>query len=77
MSIGFLDAVEQRGEQRGELRGVDKGQRELVRLQIERRLGPLSEAAQSRLAGWPAERLTELGIALLSATSLQQLGLED
>src|SRR5207245_2933727 len=72
MSMGLLDYVEQRGE----LKGVEKGQRELLREQLETRFGPLSPAAQARLASWPPDRLTELGRALLSATSLQQLGLE-
>jgi hypothetical protein len=69
MSMGLLDHVEQRG--------VQKGQRELLHEQLETRFGPLSPAAQARLASWPAERLPDLGRALLSAASLQQLGLED
>ena len=76
MTIGLLDHVEQRGEQRGKLQGVQEGQRELLRKQLETRFGPLSPAVQSRLESWPADRLTELGQALLSATSLQQLGLD-
>jgi hypothetical protein len=68
MTMGLLDHAEQRGEQRG--------QRELLRKQLERRFGPLPAIAQERLANWPADRLTELGLALLSATSLQELGLD-
>jgi len=73
MSIGLLDHVEQRGE----LKGVQKGQRELLRELLETRFGPLSPAVRARLENWPPARLTDLGCALLSATSLQQLGLDD
>ncbi|HVC92134.1 MAG TPA: DUF4351 domain-containing protein [Pirellulales bacterium] len=76
MGMGLLDHVEQRGEQRGELKGVEIGQRKLLGELLESRFGPLSPAAQARLASWPAERLTELGRALLSAASLEQLGLD-
>ena len=72
MSMGLLDHVEERGK----LQGVQEGQRELLRKQLETRFGPLSPAVQARLASWPADRLTEVGQALLSATSLQQLGLD-
>ncbi len=72
MTMGLLDHVEQRGE----LKGIQKGQRELLRELLETRFGPLSPAVEARLANWPADRLTELGRALLSATSLQQLGLD-
>jgi len=58
------------------LKGVQKGKRELLRGLLETRFGSLSSAAQARLANWPAERLTELGSALLSAASLEQLGLD-
>ncbi len=76
MSMGLLDHVEQRGEQRGELKGAEIGQRKLLGEQLEIRFGSLSPAAQARLANWPAERLTELWRALLSASSLEQLGLD-
>jgi hypothetical protein len=76
MSMGLLDHAEKRGEQRGELKGVEIGQRRLLRELLEARFGPLSPAAQARLANWPAERLTELGRALMSADSLEQLGFD-
>jgi hypothetical protein len=56
--------------------GVEKGQRRLLRIQLEKRFGPLSPTAQQRLDGWPAERLEELSVALLDAPSLEALGLE-
>ena len=80
MEISLLDHAEQQGalkwQLRWELTEVQKGQRELLRAQLETRFGPLSPVAQARLAKWPAERLTELELALLSAASLEQLGLD-
>ena len=72
MTMGLLDHVEQRGE----LKGVQEGQRELLRKQLQTRFGPLPPMVEERLANWPADRLTELGTALLSAQSLQELGLD-
>ena len=72
MTLGLLDHVEERGE----LKGVQKGQRELLRNLLEARFGSLSPTAHERLANWPADQLTELGRALLSAKSLQELGLD-
>ncbi|HQU41876.1 MAG: hypothetical protein B7Z73_01070 [Planctomycetia bacterium 21-64-5] len=71
MELGLLDDVEQRGEQRGVL----KGQRDLLRQLIEDRFGPLSPAVLAQVEAWPGDRLRELGRALLSATSLEELGL--
>jgi hypothetical protein len=68
MSMGLLDHVEERG--------LQKGQRELLRKQLETRFGTLPLLVEERLANWPADQLTELGTALLSAKSLQELGLE-
>ncbi|HEV3341605.1 MAG TPA: DUF4351 domain-containing protein [Pirellulales bacterium] len=72
MEMSLLDHVEQRGKLEGKL----EGQRELLRQLLETRFGPLSPAAVARLQAWPGDRLTELGRALLTATSLTQLGLD-
>lgn len=56
-------------------KGIAKGQREAARLQLERRFGPLNKAVLRRLEAWPAERLTDLLLAILDAPSLQALGL--
>ncbi len=60
-----------------EARGSERGQRKLLTRQLQKRFGRLSAAVKARLAAWPAERLEELGDALLTAKSLQELGLED
>jgi hypothetical protein len=57
-------------------RGVEKGQRQILQIQLEERFGPLSPAVLERLESWPAERLPELVRAVLQARSLQELGLE-
>lgn len=71
MELGLLDRVELRGEQRGVL----KGQREMLREQLEARFGALSPAILVELDALPGDRLMELGRGILSATSLQELGL--
>lgn len=73
MELGLLDHVEQRGVQKGKL----EGQREMLRGQLEARFGALSPAIIARLQSWPGDRLTELGRALLSASSLEELGLSE
>ncbi|HQU42446.1 MAG: hypothetical protein B7Z73_02055 [Planctomycetia bacterium 21-64-5] len=67
MELDFFDHIE--------LRGVLKGQRELLRDQLEARFGPLPPAAVDRLQTWPSDRLKELARALMTATSLEELGL--
>jgi len=58
-------------------KGVEDGLRQLVRTQLEDRFPPLNEQVRQRLATLPANRLVELGRALLKARSLRDLGLED
>lgn len=67
METGLLDHVEQRGKL--------EGQRELLQKLLESRFGPLMPSVLARLHSWQSDRLTELGCALLSATSLEALGL--
>ncbi len=57
--------------------GAVEGQRLLLRDMLEEKFDPLGEVARQRLAALPAERLRELGRALLRAGSLAELGLED
>jgi uncharacterized protein DUF4351 len=71
MELGLLDHVEHRGRLEGRL----EGQREMLREVLETRFGPLTPAAAARLQAWSTDRLTEVGRALFSATSLEELGL--
>jgi hypothetical protein len=57
--------------------GEEKGQRKILRRQLEKRFGALSKEAQARFETWPADRLEELAEALLTANSLKELGLEE
>jgi hypothetical protein len=57
--------------------GREEGQRRTIRLQLEKRFGPLTPTARQRLNEWPVERLDDLLLALLDAPSLKALGLED
>ncbi len=57
--------------------GQIQGQRKLLTRMLENRFGPLSEAARDRLEALPPDRLESLGVELLSADSLKELGLED
>ncbi|HEX7376591.1 MAG TPA: DUF4351 domain-containing protein [Pirellulales bacterium] len=81
MSVGLLDDVKERGrlegKLEGKLEGMLEGQRELLRKQLEARFGPLPASAVAQLQAWPSERLTELGCALLSAASFEDLGIKN
>lgn len=57
--------------------GVEKGWRQVLQKQLEKRFGSLSEAVRERLRQLPAERLSPLAEELLRAESLRELGLED
>ncbi len=58
-------------------KGIEQGRRHVIRMQLEKRFGPLRSGVQRRLEDWPAERLNELLLALLDAPSLKALGLEE
>ncbi len=73
---GIAKGLEE-GIAKGMQQGKEQGQRRIVWRQMEKRFGPLSPVARQRLEEWPAERLEELSLALLDASSLRALGLED
>jgi Domain of unknown function (DUF4351) len=54
----------------------EKGQFSILLRQIEKRFGPLSPSLRARLDSWPTERLPELGDRLVTASTLEELGLE-
>jgi hypothetical protein len=57
--------------------GREEGKRDLVLKQLKARFPDLSPTAQQRVKEWPVEKVEEVGIALLTARSLRDLGLED
>ncbi len=58
-------------------KGLQEGQRTTLQELLEARFGPLSATAQERLESLSLEQLKALTRALLTAQSLQELGLED
>jgi hypothetical protein len=64
------------GLQQGLQQGLEDGERRLVLSLLGARFGPLSDEVRARIASWPVERLEKLGLALVEAKSLRELGLE-
>jgi hypothetical protein len=54
---------------------LEKGERKVILNQLRARFN-VTEDVRAALDAWPAERLEELSLALLSAKSLKELGLE-
>jgi len=64
------------GRKEGRNEGREEGQRTLLERQLRKRFGPLSPAALQRLQALSADKLAEVGEALITASSLGELGLE-
>jgi hypothetical protein len=60
-----------------EISGRLKEKREIVRKLLDKKFGPLPEGVQQRLWLLSGERLDEIVLAVLDATSLKELGLTD
>ena len=67
----------EQGEAIGEAKGMERGQRKILAIQLERQFGPLSPKVRERLESLSGERLEELARAVLGAKSLEELGLAD
>jgi len=67
----------EKGIEKGIEKGLEKGQREILRMLIDERFGPVSPAVLERIEQLPAAQLKPLGKALVRAQSLRDLGLED
>jgi hypothetical protein len=63
-------------KEEGQKEGEAKGKRDLVLKLLKARFPDLSPTAQQRVKEWPVEKVEEVGIALLTARSLRDLGLE-
>ena len=66
-----------KGRQEGRQEGLVQGQRQFLLMLLEERFGPLRPQVYELVQALTAERLTELGRALLRAQSLRELGLEE
>lgn len=75
-SYSGVQAMVKTWYEQGEEKGEEKGQRKLLRDQLEARFGALKDSALKKLENWPADKLPQLGKALLTAKSLKELGLE-
>ena len=73
MAITLFDRIRQEGQHEGLL----QGQRQFFLMMLEERCGPLRPQVYELVQALTAERLTELGRALLRAQSLRELGLEE
>lgn len=60
-----------------EVSGRRKGKRDVLMVQLEAKFGPLPEDMEDRLDVLPVERLDQIARAILTAQSLQELGLAD
>ncbi len=58
-------------------KGVERGQRDLLWRLIQQRFGPVPETVRQRFDAWPANRLDDLTMSVLTAASLRDLGLAD
>ncbi len=63
--------------EKGVQQGLQQGWRIAIQKQLEAEFGPLSPGAQQRLDSLSPEQIEAMAPALLHATSLQELGLED
>ncbi len=67
----------EKGMQAGLQQGLQRGMRMMLQKQLEIRFGPLGPGVQQRLESLGPEQLKALTVALLTAQSLEELGLED
>jgi hypothetical protein len=63
--------------EKGLAQGEARGLRRAVRALLERKFGALNNAVLQRLEAWPVEKLEPLLLAIESANSLREVGLED
>jgi flagellar biosynthesis/type III secretory pathway protein FliH len=76
MTTTFYEQGLEKGLEQGLQKGLEKGQRQLLEMQLATRFGPLQEEVRQRLASLPREQIQPLALAVLSAGSLRELGLE-
>jgi hypothetical protein len=81
MSMTLFEEFRQEGLKEGRKEGLKEGslqgQRQLLQRLLEKQFGPLPPKVQEHLQSFSEERLTEIGLALFRAQSLQELGFPD
>jgi len=76
MALTWSEKLEAKGEARGEAKGEAKGAREILLLQLAERFGPLPEGARRQVEEISSlQRLTQLAKRILTADSLEEMGL--
>lgn len=73
----WLDEQYEEMEKKGEKAGMRKEQRRFLRRQLEHRFGPLTPSQVQRLNELSDVRIDEIGLELLTASSLADLGLAE
>lgn len=63
--------------EKGIEKGIEKGERELVRKQLTAKFGPLSPAVNARVDAMSPAQLDDVGLRILKADTLAELGLDD
>jgi hypothetical protein len=80
MTKGFIERAYDRGAeegaQKGRNAGLQEGQAKLLRAMLEQKFGTLPERFVDRLNQLPADRLVSVGIKVMTATTLDELGVE-
>ncbi len=67
----------EQGIQEGRQQGRQEERRAILAVLLEERFGPLSASVRQKLENWPADRVGELIRKVLTANSLDELGLDD
>ena len=84
MTKGFIERAydqgaeegAQKGRQEGRNVGLQEGQMNLIRAQLERKFGALPERFVERLRQLSPDKLVNVGINVMTATTLDELGVE-
>ena len=76
MALTWSEKLEAKGEARGKAEGEAKGVREILLLLLAERFGPLPEGARRQVEEISSlQRLTQLAKRVLTAHSLEEMGL--
>ncbi|MHC5539899.1 DUF4351 domain-containing protein [Singulisphaera rosea] len=77
MAMTTYEKGQEQGLQQGLQQGLEQGQRGLLRKLLEGRFGPLNPRVSQHLDSLSSSQLEAIALAVLTARSLQELGLED